>query len=618
MPNRSTREVLERAQQFDTFSGSSSTKNIMPSVRKQSSQIAPLSAKNREPLSEDNLFEEKAIQVSSASRVRTINHNLPADSGKKKLFPAAQDENRIPSRTNAARKRSSLERSELERADFDVPAVIEEGRMERVEAIIDNNSIAPSQPTLPVPKMLPTATPLLSIVKAVASPKAAHRRTPLTAQEKNYSTPVNRTSKSAPKAAKPSPPVDILDDFQSLPQVKRKVSLDPQADGSLMESLQLTPAPVAPAQDEVESSSKPAQPPSRTPKAVIKRKTSLGAVRKSSLSQVSTETEPEVTEQSMEVESKPQTISEPPVEMKQTSIDTTPQKPPPNEPLVIRIPPPPPIETLSLFDTAVLTELKDVERPFISEADRLDIESFLDSFTSPDISKHLIPVSIIGEGTFSTVYKVIDLSYYDCDNSKWAPFSRQNQLDYLRLWRWFFAQKETVADELILFQNGKRTEFKKPAKTQTGTSLYTLIRNFFYDWAWRGLNALSKEISIDKLDPALLPALLQSKMYTFRPYFIALKRINATSSPQRILDEMSFLKELGGKDNVVPLISGFRNEDQIVVTFPYFYSEDFRVISKRKNVDIYMLFLPIFLSLATFRISYQIMQLSISKTLPIT
>jgi cell division control protein 7 len=72
------------------------------------------------------------------------------------------------------------------------------------------------------------------------------------------------------------------------------------------------------------------------------------------------------------------------------------------------------------------------------------------------------------------------------------------------------------------------------------------------------------------------PRALQSAMLRFRPYFIALKRINATSSPQRILDEISYLKHLGGKNNVVPLINGLRWEDQVLVTFPYFYSEDFR------------------------------------------
>ncbi len=565
----------------------------MPYRRTTNSQAAAV--KLEDLLSEDNLFEEKAVQA-SASRVRTINHALPEDSGKK-LFPEAFDENRNP-----AQRRNVKEELTLEKADFG-PVIIEDFKVSPSVPPVIQVIQEPVRATKAAQKLLPNATtPFLSVVKAAASPKAAHRRTPLTLQEKIRLTPAKAAIKP-----KPSPPVDILDDFQARPQVRRKVSLGAQ------ESLQstLSAKTETETETEIEEGTGKEAPSSVTSKSVrrttpkaIRRKTSSGAGQRSALSTETTRFE--VIEQSMEAELKPaieetftgtatETLNETatevtkeiavtpiaqtegPVEMKQTSIDTSPKKPAANEPLVIAIPAPPPIETLSLFDTAVLTELKENEKPFISDGDRGDIEAFLDSFVSLDISKFLIPVSIIGEGTFSTVYKVIDLNFYDCDNSKWTPFSRQNQLDYLRLWRWFFAQKETLAEDLILFKNGKRVEYKRPAKNQTGTSLYALIRTFFYDWAWRGLNALAKEVSIDKLDPAMLPALLQAKMYHFRPHFIALKRINATSSPQRILDEMSFLRELGGKDNVVPLISGYRCEDQIIVTFPYFYSEDFRV-----------------------------------------
>ena len=564
----------------------------MPSIRKTYSKVAPIPAKANEPLSEDNLFEEKAIQVSSVTRVRTINHNLPDDSSKKKLFPEAFDENRNPSQRNA-RKRPSLEQSEFELAEFGVPLPEPARIFEDVPVHAVEEPVSVIQPRQ-TQKVLPTATPLLSIVKAVASPKAAHRRTPLTMQERTRSTPVNQVKASAKK--KSSPPVDILDDFQSHPQVRRKISLGAQ-DQPSAEALQVTPAPAPKTNSPASTIERkaPARRTTPTPRT-IKRKTSIGVAKRSSLSAATTTAEtvePEIVEHSMEAEPKaqlqettePQTEAETPAEMKQTSVDTTPQKPAADEPLAISIPPPPPLETLSLFDTAVLTELKENEKPFITDGDRADIEAFLDSFTSPDISKFLIPVSIIGEGTFSTVYKVIDLNYYDCDNSHWSNYSRQNQLDYLRLWRWFFAQKETAVDELVIFKNGKRAEFKKPARSQAGTSLYALIRNFFYDWAWRGLNALSKEISIDKLDPILLPSLLQAKMFQFRPHFIALKRINATSSPSRVLDELKFLQELGGKHNVVPLINGYRCEDQIVVTFPYFHSEDFRVSFVVKCVE---------------------------------
>lgn len=592
--------------------------------------------------------------MSSASRVRTINHNLTtADSTRKRLFAnvvaTVNDENKNPSRGNA-KKRASMERSELEPAEF--------GKTSSLIELIQPESKIAAQLEQPPAEQLGqklAATPLISTLIATASPKAAHRRTPLTVQEKLRQAPA---AKPKPKPA--SPPIDILEDFQTLPRVRRKISLEPQELGNA--DFLSTPAPAKNETPVTTTSTSATRRGTQTRRSssttrTSRRKISLGAAaKKPLLSQEEliniVDDEPEeivdIMENSMETETEvkakakapivekctetptvPTVVAttaieaapEPPAEMKQTSIDTTPpHKPTAKEPLLIRIPPPPPMETLSLIDTAVLTEFKDSEKPFISESDRVDIESFLDSFTSPDLTKFLIPVSIIGEGTFSTVYKVIDLNYYDCDNSKWAPFSRQNRLDYLRLWRWFFAHKETVAEELVLFQNGKPVEHRTPAKTQGGTSLYMLIRSFFYDWAWRGLNALSKEIAIDKLDPSLLPALLQSKMYQFRPHFIALKRINATSSPQRILDEMSFLRELGGKDNIVPLISGFRCEDQIVVTFPYFYSEDFRVISLliMEAFGVNCFLFRFLFHFRFFRISYPTMRHLISKTLQAT
>ena len=71
--------------------------------------------------------------------------------------------------------------------------------------------------------------------------------------------------------------------------------------------------------------------------------------------------------------------------------------------------------------------------------------------------------------------------------------------------------------------------------------------------------------------------------------FIALKRINATSSPQRIR-ENDLLKHLGGKNNVVPIICGMRWEDQSFVTFPYFYSE--RVPRKWNSLYKFIIYIP--------------------------
>lgn len=269
--------------------------------------------------------------------------------------------------------------------------------------------------------------------------------------------------------------------------------------------------------------------------------------------------------------------------------------------LVIQVPAPPKLEDLETLDPELYVKLKsgslkdDPNVPFISETDRIDIENFLETFSSPELAKNLLPVAIIGEGTFSTVYKVIDKNFYECDNSAWTEYSRQNPLDWLRLWRWVYNQEPV--EKFVLFRDGKRCVDKNgkglsvrtmtPAASSTTTAvtkksskLAVLLRRYLLEWAMRSLESLLPNNNEDPSEAVLTsisPRALQSAMLRFRPYFIALKRINATSSPQRILDEMSFLKHLGGKNNVVPLINGLRCEDQVLVTFPYFYSDDFRV-----------------------------------------
>ncbi|GAO48161.1 hypothetical protein G7K_2341-t1 [Saitoella complicata NRRL Y-17804] len=61
-----------------------------------------------------------------------------------------------------------------------------------------------------------------------------------------------------------------------------------------------------------------------------------------------------------------------------------------------------------------------------------------------------------------------------------------------------------------------------------------------------------------------------------RPRFVAIKKIYVTSSPQRILNELEILHELGGCDSVVPLITAFRHEDQVAAVLPYCKHVDFR------------------------------------------
>ncbi|CAO3642521.1 unnamed protein product [Cunninghamella blakesleeana] len=58
--------------------------------------------------------------------------------------------------------------------------------------------------------------------------------------------------------------------------------------------------------------------------------------------------------------------------------------------------------------------------------------------------------------------------------------------------------------------------------------------------------------------------------------FVALKHIYSLSSPQRMGHEIKVLNELRGSTCIAPLISAFRQEDNIFMVMPYFEHDDFR------------------------------------------
>ena len=58
--------------------------------------------------------------------------------------------------------------------------------------------------------------------------------------------------------------------------------------------------------------------------------------------------------------------------------------------------------------------------------------------------------------------------------------------------------------------------------------------------------------------------------------YVALKAITRTSSPARVLEELTFLKALGGTHNCMGLLGCLRSEDQVVAVLPYFEAVDFR------------------------------------------
>jgi cell division control protein 7 len=70
-----------------------------------------------------------------------------------------------------------------------------------------------------------------------------------------------------------------------------------------------------------------------------------------------------------------------------------------------------------------------------------------------------------------------------------------------------------------------------------------------------------------------------------RPKYVAIKQIYVTSSPARILNELALLHDLRDRPSVCPLITAYRNTDQVVAVLPYFKHTDFREYFRQMNVD---------------------------------
>lgn len=154
-------------------------------------------------------------------------------------------------------------------------------------------------------------------------------------------------------------------------------------------------------------------------------------------------------------------------------------------------------------------------------------------------------------GTFSTVYKAIDVKHYTRDNNSWIAASRQDPFDVARLYAIFTALHNSI--------------HTRARKKMVNSRLNQCIREFVMGHYLPGVAAENADF-----------AQLQSNLEARPPVFVAIKRINATSGPKRIAEELMFLRDLKGLHHVVPVITASRWEDQVIVVSPYFYGLDFR------------------------------------------
>lgn len=112
-------------------------------------------------------------------------------------------------------------------------------------------------------------------------------------------------------------------------------------------------------------------------------------------------------------------------------------------------------------------------------------------------------------GTFSTVYKALDLKHFKFNNASWHKGNYSTILD-----------AKDKQDELHLLELYARSPGAFSHLTEVPLESTSIWRSLFRK-------------SMDQL-----------KEMNCKPVFVALKNINPTSSPDRVLDEISFISDV--------------------------------------------------------------------------
>ncbi|GAA5814965.1 hypothetical protein MFLAVUS_008469 [Mucor flavus] len=145
------------------------------------------------------------------------------------------------------------------------------------------------------------------------------------------------------------------------------------------------------------------------------------------------------------------------------------------------------------------------------------------------------------------------------------------------------AERQAEADEIAELTKTVKclpNYYKLISKIGEGTfsTVYKALdirRNYYQNQEWEHLMS-----SAEDEDQQKSPKPGNQQQQSPKPVnqFVALKRIYDTSSPLRIANEIELLRKFLGKPCISPLITAFRQQDQVFVVMPYIDNDDFRTI----------------------------------------
>lgn len=148
----------------------------------------------------------------------------------------------------------------------------------------------------------------------------------------------------------------------------------------------------------------------------------------------------------------------------------------------------------------------------------------------PDLKDDYTLIDRLGTGTFSSVYKAIDLNYVVYHNGPWLGHNPPQSSAYYQ-----------TAGPGYKGRGGRAAR-----------------------WRYSGTDM---DVDATTMDDERTPDQV----------FVAIKRIYTTSGPERIRNELAIMEECRSCRHTSQIITAFRNEDQVVIVLPYQQNMDFRV-----------------------------------------
>jgi len=228
----------------------------------------------------------------------------------------------------------------------------------------------------------------------------------------------------------------------------------------------------------------------------------------------------------------------------------------------------------------------------------LELQDLEESVPLLKTSYHLL--DRLGEGTFSSVYKAIDLHHHLYDNRLWAPAEEGprtggsegvSSSDA----RVHPSTSTSDCDGSVLGDRSSRSLHQlQPSEPSAYPPHHPFAQHDPFDASAgdQARNKFTETLQRHALESGKLPTAYKANPLLAAPpnqrnshnplkkscgnVYVALKRIYVTSSPYRIMNELKLLAELRDAEHVAYLIQAIRHEDQVIAVMPYRKHQDFR------------------------------------------